>query len=87
MTDTFKSWRKSFFIYFFVHFCGNPGSKVARGVRVNQPCRDSNHRPSGLQPDAMTIRQRRPDTGCFELEAAYLNFQLFVTKNLKQQLT
>jgi len=44
-----------FLFIFFEHFCGNLGSKVARGVRVDQPCRDSNPRPSDLQPDAMTI--------------------------------
>jgi len=50
MTALYSTGWKSFFIYFFVHFCGNPGSKVASGVR------DSNPPPSDLQPDAMTIR-------------------------------
>jgi len=48
-----------FLFNFFVHFYGNPGSKVAKGVRVNQPCRDLNPRPSDLQPDAMTVRSRQ----------------------------
>jgi len=60
MTDTLEYWLEIIiYLFFFVHFCGNPGSKVARGVRVDQPCRDSNPRPSNLQPDAMTIRPRR----------------------------
>jgi len=52
MTDT-RVLAGNHFIYFFVYFCGNPGSKVARGVG------DSNPRPSDLHPDAMTIRPRR----------------------------
>jgi len=61
MTDTLEYWLEIiiYLFIFFVHFCGNPGSKVARGVRVDQPCRDSNPRPSDLQPDAMTLRPRR----------------------------
>jgi len=55
MTDTLEYWLEIIYLFiFFVHFCGNPGSKVARGVG------DSIPRPSDLQPDAMTIRPRRP---------------------------